>query len=142
MVKTIKKRLKNMFRWCLVNSNSLEFRAKTITLMIATDRDFNNCKQEILEKISNLIYSDNKIKAELLRDTVHEYYYKIMINNNLDYEHLLIVVEKEIKETKEFAKKINLDLLETFITCIEDKDDKVYQKRVFDFLKRLKAEYS
>lgn len=143
MVKTIQKRIKNVVRECLIyNSNSLEFRAKTMTLMIATDKNFNSCKQEILEKISYLTYSDNKTKAELLRDTVHEYYDKIVTNNDLDFEHLLVLVEKEIKETRAFAKKIDLDLLKTFVTCIKNEEDKIYQERVFEFLKRLKAEYS
>ncbi len=143
MVKTIQKRIKNMFRECLIyNSNSLEFRAKTMTLMIATDKNFNSCKKDILEKISYLTYSDNKTKAELLKDTVYEYYDKIVTNNDLDFEHLLILVEKEVKETREFAKKIDLDLLKTFVTCIEKEEDKVYQERVFEFLKSLKAEYS
>ena len=143
MFKTIQKRIKNMFRECLIyNSNSLEFRAKTMTLMIATDKNFNGCKKEILEKISYLTYSDNRTKAELLRDTVHEYYDKIVTNNDLDFDHLVILVEKEIKETTAFSKKIDLDLLKTFLTCIENEEDKVYQERVFDFLKRLKAEYS
>jgi len=143
MVKTIKKRIKNMFRESLIyNSNSLEFRAKTMTLMIATDTDFNSCKQEILEKIVHLTYSDNRTKAELLKDMVYEYYEKIVTDNNLDFEHLLILVEKEIKETREFAQKIDLDLLKTFVTCIDNEEDKIYQERVFEFLKRLKAEYS
>jgi len=131
-----------MFREFLVYHNkSLEFRAKLLTLMVASDNDINPCEDKLLRIIANEIYSNNSDRANLLIDTVYEYAIKIKTNNGLNFEHLIMLVEKETKTVKRFEKKIDIELLNRFSECIDDEDDQIFNKRIIEFLENLKKEY-
>ncbi|SFV54932.1 hypothetical protein MNB_SV-9-15 [hydrothermal vent metagenome] len=141
-MKNIKRKLIKMFREFLVYHNkSLEFRAKLLTLMVASDNDINPCEDKLLRIIANEIYSNNSDRANLLIDTVYEYAIKIKTNNGLNFEHLIMLVEKETKTVKRFEKKIDIELLNRFSECIDDEDDKIFNKRIIEFLENLKKEY-
>jgi len=141
-LKNIKRKLIKMFREFLVYHNkSLEFRAKLLTLMVASDNDINPCEDKLLRIIANEIYSNNSDRANLLIDTVYEYAIKIKTNNGLNFEHLIMLVEKETKTVKRFEKKIDIELLNRFSECIDDEDDKIFNKRIIEFLENLKKEY-
>jgi len=141
-MRNIKRKLIKMFREFLVYHNkSLEFRAKLLTLMVASDNDINPCEDKLLRIIANEIYSNNSDRANLLIDTVYEYATKIKTNNGLNFEHLIMLVEKETKTVKRFEKKIDIELLSRFSECIDDEDDKIFNKRIIEFLENLKKEY-
>ncbi len=141
MFRKIKRKLVKMFREFLVYHNkSLEFRAKILTLMVASDNDINPCEDKLLREIANEIY-DNSDRAELLVDTVYEYAVKIKTNNGLDFEHLIMLVERETRTVKRFEQKIDIELLSRFSKCIDHEDDKIFNRRIIEFLENLKKEY-
>ncbi len=142
MFRKIKRNILKMFRELLVYHNkSLEFRAKTLTLIIALDDKINPCEEEMLKRVAHEIYRDDDGRADLLIDTVGEYFQKIQTKNGLNYEHLITNVEKDIKDHRRYAKKIDMDRLRLFGECLHDEDDKIFHQRMLDFLENLKDEY-
>ncbi|HHH37408.1 MAG TPA: hypothetical protein ENK77_02195 [Epsilonproteobacteria bacterium] len=142
MLKKFRRKLNKMFREFLVYHNSsLEFRAKLITLMIASDIQMSECEERVLRETAHKIYENNTERAEVLIDTVKEYFEKIKTKNGLDYEHLIILVQREVREVKRFHDKIEIDLLRPFIDCQEDEDEKIFSERVIEFLEELKQEH-
>jgi len=142
MFKKIKRNILKMFRELLVYHNkSLEFRAKTLTLVIALDDKINPCEENILNRVAHDTYPNDDGRADLLIDTVYEYFAKIQTNNGLNYAHLISNVEKDIKDHRRYSKKIDMDILKLFGECLEDEDDKIFHQRMLDFLKNLKEEY-
>jgi len=142
MLKKIRRKLNKMFREFLVyHSSSLEFRAKLITLMIASDSEINECEERVLKETACEIYDYDEERAELLIDTVKEYYEKIKTNNGLNFNHLIVLVQREIRENKRFSKKIDIEILKSFSKCLEDEDDRIFNQRIIDFLEELKQEY-
>jgi len=141
MFRQLKRKLKKMFREFLVYHNSsLEFRAKLITLMIASDIEISECEEKVLREIAAKIYGDDSERAEVLIDTVKEYFEKIKTKNGLDFEHLIVLVQREVKEVKRFREKIDISLLRPFIECHEEEDAKIFDERIIEFLEDLKRD--
>ena len=142
MLKNIKKNIIKMFREYLVyHNNSLEFRAKLLTLMVASDNEITECEDRLLKELAHEIYNGNNQRAELLIDTVYEYAIKIKTDNGLNFEHLIKLVEKETRSVKKFPPKINTEMLSRFLECIDDEDEKIFHQRILEFLDTLKSEY-
>ena len=142
MVKRLRKRVKKIFReFLLYHHSSLEYRAKILTLVVAVNEKITPCEEELLKKIASEIYQKDEERAEILVETIKEYFNKIITNNGLDFEHLIYKVEKETKEMRRFAHKIDAECLMQFQACIDDEEDKIYQRRVIDFLVDLKKRY-
>jgi len=134
-----------MFREFLVYHNSsLEFRAKLLTLLVSANSKISPCEEKILKEIVYSIYNTDDDRAELLLDTVYEYHHKIITNNGLDFEHLIQLVDKEVRETKRFSSKIDIESLTKFLHCTDVKNEEEYlfQQRVLEFLETLKNECS
>jgi len=131
-----------MFREFLVyHHSSMEYRAKILTLMVSSNGEICECEKQKLKEIAHSIYSDDIERAELLVDTVHEYHTKIITRNGLDFEHLIQLVERETKEVKRFANKIDISLLQQLHACIDEEEDRLFQDRIIEFLQTLKDEY-
>ena len=142
MFHKLRRFLMKMFRELIVYHNrSLEFRAKVIALMVASNREICECEERVLFRIAHEIYVDDENRAALLIDTVKEYFNKIVNNNGLDFEHLVMSVARDCREVKRFANKIDIEELSLFTYCIEDEDEKIFQTRILEFLDALKAEY-
>ena len=132
-----------MFRELLVyHHSSLEYRAKILTLIVSANGEICECEKQKLKEIAHTIYADDHDRAELLLDAVNEYHTKILTNNGLDFEHLILQVERETKEVKRFAQKIDMGLLAQLHECIEDEEDRLFQERILEFLQNLKDEYA
>lgn len=132
-----------MFRELLVyHHSSLEYRAKILTLMVSANGEICECEKQKLKEIAHRIYADDNDRAELLLDAVYEYHTKIMTNNGLDFEHLVLLVERETKEVKRFAQKIDMGLIAELHECVEDEEDRLFQERILEFLQTLKDEYT
>jgi len=132
-----------MFRELLVyHHSSLEYRAKLLTLMISANGEICECEEEKLQKIAHSIYPKDADRAEFLVAAVHEYHHKIITSNGLNFEHLIQLVEKETKESKRFADKIDINLLTQLHECIEEEEDALFQTRILEFLTNLKEEYT
>ncbi len=142
MFKNLKRTVKKMFREFLVyHHSSMEYRAKILTLMVSSNGEICECEKQKLKEIAHSIYSDDIERAELLVDTVHEYHTKIITRNGLDFEHLIQLVERETKEVKRFANKIDISLLQELHACIDEEEDRLFQDRIIEFLQTLKDEY-
>ena len=142
MFKSLKRNVMKMFRELLVyHHSSLEYRAKILTLMVSANGDICECEKQKLKEIAHTIYSEDQERAELLLDAVNEYHTKIITNNGLDFEHLIQQVEKETKEMKRFAQKIDINLLMQLHECMDSEDDILFQQRILEFLQGLKDEY-
>ncbi len=144
MFKSLKRNFMKMFREFLVyHHSSLEFRAKIITLMISSNGEISECEKQKLKEIAYSIYADDEERAELLIGTVNEYHTKIITNNGLDFEHLVQLVAREVRQVKRFHEKIDMDILLQLHYCIceDDEEDQLFQKRILEFLQGLKDEY-
>lgn len=143
MFQGIKRTIVKMFRELLVyHHSSLEYRAKILTLMVSANGEICECEKQKLKEIAHRIYADDNDRAELLLDAVYEYHTKIMTNNGLDFEHLVLLVERETKEVKRFAQKIDMGLIAELHECVEDEEDRLFQERILEFLQTLKDEYT
>ena len=141
MFKSFKRNFMKMFREFLVyHHSSLEFRAKIITLMISSNGEISECEKQKLKEIAYSIYADDEERAELLIGTVNEYHTKIITNNGLDFEHLVQLVAREVRQVKRFHEKIDMDMLLQLHYCIceDDEEDQLFQKRILEFLQSLK----
>ena len=144
MFKVFKRSVIKMFREFLVYHNSsLEFRAKLLTLMVSSNGEICECEKQKLKEIAYEIYSEDHERAELLIETVKEYHDKIITNNGLDFEHLIQLVAREVREVKRFHQKIDIGLLMKLHECIEedDEENRLFQMRIIEFLQNLKEEY-
>ena len=142
MLKRVRRKIKKIFRELLLYHNSsLEYRAKVLTLVVAVNQKITPCEEELLLKTACQVYNQDEERSEILVEMVKEYFDKIITNNGLDFEHLIYQVEKETREVKRFAEKINIDALMKFQECIDDEDDRIYQLRVIEFLADLKGRY-
>ena len=142
MLTKLKFKLLNMFREFLVyHSSSLEFRAELILLMIMSDGRIEACEEEILKEISAEIYADDKDRARLLSETIHEFYDKIITNNGLEYTDLITKISNDIKRNPRFVSKINIEHLGRFKACLTNEEDRIFHDRLIDFLRGLKEEY-
>ena len=143
MFKTLKRGIVKMFREFLVYHNSsLEFRAKLLTLMVSSNGEISECEKHKLKEIADAIYKEDEERADLLIDTVMEYHTKIVTDNGLDFEHLIQLVAREVKEVKRFCQKIDIDLLMQLHECMdeEDEEERLFQIRIIEFLESLKEE--
>jgi len=143
MATSLKRMIMRMFREFLVHHHSsLEYRAKILTLMISSDGEMDECEKQKLKEIAFEIYKDDPDRAEVLIDTVTEFHNKIVNDNGLDYEHLILQVARETREVRRFADKIDIDLLKRLHECIddEDEDERIFQERIIEFLQHLKEE--
>ena len=142
MYKKLRRKIKKVFRELLLYHNSsLEYRAKVLTLVVATNEEISECEEQLLNEIAKDIYGNDEERSEILVETVKEYFVKIETNNGLNFEHMIFQVEQETREVKRFAAKIDIEKLMKFQECIEDEDDRIYQLRVISFLKDLKERY-
>ena len=142
LIRTLKRKLMKMFRELLVyHHNSLEYRAKVLTLMISSNGEMCECEQEKLDAIAKNIYGNDLDRVELLIDTVNEYHNKIITNNGLNFEHLIVLVSRETKSVKRFAQKIDMESLLELHSCMKSEEDILFQKRILEFLQDLKDEY-
>lgn len=143
MFKSLKRNIVKMFREFLVYHNSsLEFRAKLLTLIVSSNGEMNECEKQKLKEIAYEIYKNDEERADVLIETVKEYHIKIITNNGLDFEHLIQLVSKEVREVKRFHEKIDIDMLMRLHECSEDdEEDNLFQTRIIEFLENLKEEY-
>jgi len=142
MFKNFKRNIIKMFREFLVYHNSsLEFRAKLITLMIASNETISECEESLLDEIAHQIYDKDTNRAEILIDTVDEYFTKIKTDNGLDFEHLIMLVERETRTIKRFSAKIDIETLNRFSSCLSEEEDIIFHQRIIEFLEGLKRDY-
>ncbi len=112
---------------------SLEFRAKLFASMIASNKVDNSCEYLVLKKIAKEIYKDDEYRVDVLVHTTKEYVNKIIQNDLLDIDHLLLDIDKELKRHKRFVNKINMNHLRSFYACNGDEETILLQTRILEF---------
>jgi len=112
---------------------SLEFRAKLFASMIASNKIDNSCEYKVLKKIAEDIYKDDEYRVDVLVHTTKEYVNKIIQNDSLDIDCLLIDIDKEIRKHKRFVEKINMNHLRSFYACNGDEETILLQTRILEF---------
>lgn len=117
----------------LYHHTSLEYRAKLFAAMIASNPTDNGCAYEVLKKVAQEIYKDDEDRIEVLVHTTKEYVDKIVKNNSLDIDHLLLDIDKEGKINKRFIEKINLQHLRSFYCEGDDESTNILQTRILEF---------
>ncbi len=141
MFKTIKNYFFSAFREIFIyHHSSLEFRAKTYAVLIASSKEPLYQYDSILEEIASEIYTESD-RAEALILTVKEYIKGIQIKKNRGEELLLIDMIRELRQIPRYALKIEPEHLERLKECTRDRDSKIYQSRIIDFLKEKRREY-
>jgi len=112
---------------------SLEFRAKLFASMIASNQIDNSCEYVMLKKIAKEIYKDDEYRVDVLVHTTKEYVSKIIQNDSLDIDHLILDIDRELKRHKRFIDKINMNHLRSFYACNGDEDTILLQTRILEF---------
>ena len=112
---------------------SLEFRAKLFASMIASNQIDNSREYIVLKKIAEEIYKDDEYRVDVLVHTTKEYVNKIIQNDSLDIDHLLLDIDKEMKRHKRFVDKINMNHLRRFYACNGDEKTILLQTRILEF---------
>lgn len=133
-LKTIKIFFLSFFREIFVyHHTSLEFRAKLFAAMIASNKDNEACEYDVLQKIATQIYGNDEYRVNIMVHTTKEYVNKILKNNSLDIDHLLMDIDKEIRRHKRFKSKINMEHLRSFYACNGDEETAILQTRILEF---------
>jgi len=117
------------------HNSSLEFRAKLFAVMIGANKVFDECEEKILKEVAKEIYPNDDARVDVLIYTVREYVDKIIKNNGLDINELILSIDQELKEVKRFCDKVDIQMLEKFLACSEkDEEITIIQKRILEFL--------
>ncbi len=133
-IKSIKTFFLSFFRELFVyHHRSLEFRAKLFASMIASNKVDNTCEYETLKKIAKEIYKDDEYRVDILVHTTKEYVNKIIQNDALDIDRLILDIDREIKKHKRYINKINMDHLRSFYSCNADEETILLQTRILEY---------
>jgi len=125
----------------LYHHNSLEFRAKLFTLVIAANPNAGECEFDALQKIANEIYSDDDRAQSLLMITA-EMVRRIQRDKSHNLDYLIEDIMKDLALYPRYHQKIIIEYLEPLIECAIDEASCTYQIRIIEFLKNLKREYT
>lgn len=126
----------SFFREIFVYHNSsLEFRAKLLAVIIGSNKHINECEKDLLLIVAKEIYPDDIARVDVLVNTTKEFVNKIIENNGLNVNELIIRINQDLKEVKRFHEKIEIKQLKRFLKCSEkDNDTYITQTRIIEFL--------
>ena len=136
IIKKLKIWFLTFFRDVFVYHNSsLEFRAKLFAAIIGANKKVDACEEKILEEIAREIYPDDEARANVLVFTTKEYVNKIVQNNGLDLNELILAIDHELKEVDRFCDKVDVERLKRFLVCTKDDEETlIIQQRILEFL--------
>ena len=131
----------NAFREIFVHHHgSLEFRAKIFALIISANEDVKAENYTTVKDIGMQIYENDKDRVNLLMLLTKELVKKVKDDNGLDIDTLVNNIQRDLKFAPRYAKKIDVESLQPFLTLSNDQDTITYQKNILEFLKNLKDE--
>jgi hypothetical protein len=119
---------------------SLEFRAKILALLIVSNEEINEESYQVVKNIGMNIYKNDEDRANLLMLSTKELVKKVLDNNDLDIDTLILHIQQELKIVPRYAKKIDIESLKPIIDLTRDRDTISYQENILEFLQTLKEE--
>ena len=128
----IKLRFLSAFRdFFVYHHKSLDFRAKIFAAIISAKFDPDeDCF--ILNDIVNEIYEGDQTRKDFLIQTVREYVARVKRNDRITLDTLLLSIDKDMKDHKRYAKKIDFSHLRRLMSGCEE--EILVQQRVYEFL--------
>ena len=126
----------SFFREIFVYHNSsLEFRAKLLAAVIGSNKVIDACEKELLQTVAEETYPEDIARVDVLMHTTKEFVNKIVDNNGLNVNELIVSINQDLKEVRRFHEKIEIKQLKRFLVCSE-KDEETYitQVRIIEFL--------
>ncbi|MCD8213205.1 MAG: hypothetical protein LUC34_04025 [Campylobacter sp.] len=121
------------FREFLVyHHKSLEFRAKIFASIISAKFDPDEDDFYTLTDIANEIYDNDQTRRDFLIQTTREYVARIKKNDHITLDNLLLSIDKELKDHRRYAKKIDFSHLRRLMSGCEE--EILVQQRVYEFL--------
>ena len=129
----IKLRFLSAFRdFFVYHHKSLEFRAKIFAAIISAKFDPDEDDFFILNDIVNEIYENDQTRKDFLIQTVREYVARVKRSDRITLDTLLLSIDKDMKDHKRYAKKIDFSHLRRFMSGCEE--EILVQQRVYEFL--------
>lgn len=129
----IKLRFLSAFRdFFVYHHKSLEFRAKIFAAIISAKFDPDEDDFFILNDIVNEIYENDQTRKDFLIQTVREYVARVKRNDRITLDTLLLSIDKDMKDHKRYAKKIDFSHLRRLMSGCEE--EILVQQRVYEFL--------
>ena len=119
---------------------SLEFRAKIFALLIVSNEEINEESYQVVKNIGMKIYKNDEDRANLLMLSTKELVKKVLDNNGLDIDTLIMHIQQELKIIPRYAKKIDTESLQPIVELTRDRDTISYQENILEFLQTLKEE--
>ncbi|MCR4942326.1 MAG: hypothetical protein K5978_06025 [Campylobacter sp.] len=121
------------FREFLVyHHKSLEFRAKIFAAIISAKNEPNDDDYTPLLDIATEIYDKDESRKNVLIQTTKEYVAKVKKKDHLTLDTLLLSIDKDLKNYRRFASKIDFSHLRRLMSGSED--EILIQQRVYEFL--------
>ena len=125
----------SFFREIFVYHNSsLEFRAKLLAAIIGSNKGITDCEKELLLRVAQDTYPDDTARVDVLVNTTKEFVKKIIDNNGLNVNELIMSINQDLKEVKRFHEKIEIEQLKKFLVCVDDEETHITQVRIIEYL--------
>jgi len=125
----------SFFREIFVYHNSsLEFRAKLLAAIIGSNKVITDCEKELLLRVAQDIYPEDIARVDVLVNTTKEFVKKIIDNNGLNVNELIMSINQDLKEVKRFHEKIEIEQLKKFLVCVDDEETHITQVRIIEYL--------
>jgi len=103
--------------------------------VIGANKDIDECEKELLLEIAKETYPDDIARVDVLVNTTKEFVSKIIENNGLNVNELILRINQDLKEVKRFHEKIDTNQLRRFLVCSEeDEETYITQLRIIEFL--------
>lgn len=116
----------------LPHYHSIEFRAKVFAAILLAKKEVTQEDYDKIRSIAEEIYPGDKRRIGVLEVLVREYINKSKIYKIYTLDGLLKEIDKQLKTTKRYAKKIDFEHLRRLI-C-DSEDELIVQQRVYEFL--------
>ncbi len=125
----------SFFREIFVYHNSsLEFRAKLLAAVIGSNKVITDCEKDLLLEVAQEIYPEDIARVDVLVNTTKEFVSKIIENNGLNVNELIMSINQDLKEVKRFHEKIEIEQLKKFLVCVDDEETHITQVRIIEYL--------
>lgn len=130
----------NSFREFFVyHYSSLNFRAELFALVIGVNPDAKLDNFLVVKQMAMQIYNNDEERANVLLFSTKEIVNDVK-NNIVSIDSLINKIQKELKHTPRYAKKIDVEALRPILSFTYDEDIFLYQQNILEFLDTLKKE--